>query len=48
MRAFYPEDPLDFEDRKQNKALGLPEEDLDEFTKIAVTMAEKKEGFLDR
>lgn len=46
-RVFYPNDDGNFEKRKgtQNEMLGLPKEDLDEYTKIAVEMAEKNPGF---
>ena len=39
-RVFYPDGGGDFEASRglQNDVLGLPKEDLDEFTKIAVQM----------
>ncbi|WPH00018.1 Hypothetical protein R9X50_00284100 [Acrodontium crateriforme] len=37
-RAFYPEDPADGSKKLQNEALGLPEEDFDDFTRIGVDM----------
>jgi tryptophan synthase beta chain len=35
-RAFFPDAPLDFSGKLDNEKLGLPEEDIDEYTKIAV------------
>ena len=37
-RLFYPDGAADFNDRLDNEALGLPKEDLDEFTKLATEM----------
>jgi NmrA-like family len=45
-RMFMKDAPSDFEDRLENKALGLPEEDLDKST--AVTVQWDKEGKFDR
>ena len=43
-RVFYPNGGGDFEKERglQNEVLGLPKEDLDEFTKVAVKMWEQK------
>jgi len=42
-RVFYPNGDGDYSEKVHNKLLGLPVEDLDERTKIAVRMAENKE-----
>lgn len=42
-RMFYPGNPGDFSNRLDNKVLGLPEEDLDEATKVAIKMAKAGE-----
>ena len=39
-RVFYPDGCGDFEDKLHNQALGLPKEDLDEFTKKGIELAE--------
>ncbi|KAL5342465.1 hypothetical protein BJX70DRAFT_355888 [Aspergillus crustosus] len=40
-RAFYPEDPGDCSAKAQNGLLGLPEERLDEFTKVGIEMVQE-------
>jgi hypothetical protein len=42
-RLFFPDGAADFNDRLDNEALGLPKEDLDEFTKVAIDMAARGE-----
>ena len=37
-RAFYPDDPNDFAAKAQNELLGLPDESLDESTKVGMDM----------
>ena len=46
-RCFFPDRPGDFEVEggDDNEKLGLPKEDLDEFTKIGVQLAES--GYFD-
>ncbi len=45
-RVFYPDGSGDFETSKglQNNILGLPKEDIDEYTKVALQMAEEEDG----
>ncbi|KAI9808893.1 MAG: hypothetical protein M1827_007168 [Pycnora praestabilis] len=45
-RVFYPDGSGDFESSKglQNGIMGLPKEDIDEYTKLALQMAEAKVG----
>jgi len=42
-RSMYPTGDSDFSDKLHNKVLGLPQEDLDERTKVAVQMAQNNE-----
>jgi hypothetical protein len=42
-RLFFPDGAADYNSRLDNKVLGLPEESLDEFTKLAVEMAARGE-----
>lgn len=44
-RVFFPEGDSDYTSRLDNEKLGLPKEDLDEYTNIAVKMAEKGNTF---
>lgn len=44
-RVFFPDGAADYSSKLHNKELGLPEENLDEYTKIAIEMAEKGEDF---
>jgi hypothetical protein len=46
-RVFYPDESGDFEKRHglQNELLGLPKEDIDESTKVAIKMAEQGSPF---
>jgi hypothetical protein len=43
-RMFYPEAPGDYSAKLDNEKLGLPKEDLDEWTKVAVKMAKEGEN----
>lgn len=45
-RVFYPDGSGDFETSKglQNNILGLPKEDIDEYNKVALQMAEEEDG----
>lgn len=48
-RMFFPDSPVDFDKQgieRDNEKLGLPKEDLDEFTKLAVEMA--KDGYMEK
>nr|POF17749.1 hypothetical protein CFP56_13161 [Quercus suber] len=46
-RAFYPEDPaLVPHEKLHNTLLGLPQEDIDEATRVAVDMANKGQDFI--
>ena len=49
-RFFYPDGSGDFETSKglHNDTLGLPKEDIDEYTKVALRMAEEKGGLGER
>lgn len=49
-RAFYPDGSGDFETSKglHNDILGLPKEDIDEYTKIALQMAEEQSELVNR
>ncbi|OLN97973.1 hypothetical protein CCHL11_02468 [Colletotrichum chlorophyti] len=40
-RAFYPEDPSDLSAKAQNELLGLPDESLDEATKVGIDLIKK-------
>ena len=42
-RLFYPDGAADFNDRLDNDRLGLPKENLDDMTKVAVEMAARGE-----
>lgn len=44
-RTFFKENPGNFSAKAHNKVLGLPQEDLDERTKIAVEMAARHEQY---
>ena len=48
-RMFYPDGSGDFETSKglHNDILGLPKEDIDEYTKVALQMAEEKGGLAE-
>ncbi len=43
-RMFYPDSPGDFSKKLDNDKLGLPREDLDEWTAVAVKMAKEGEN----
>lgn len=48
-RMFFPDSPCDLDKHgieRENEKLGLPKEDLDEFTKLAVEMA--KDGYMEK
>ncbi len=46
-RVFYPDGSGDYETSKglQNDILGLPKEDIDEYTRVALRMAEEQSGW---
>lgn len=43
-RAFFADDAMDHEAKIANEVLGLPKEDFDEATRVAVSMARKLQG----
>lgn len=47
-RAFYPDDPNDLSAKAQNELLGLPDEDLDESTKVGVDLVKVLQGRAER
>ncbi|CAM1504855.1 Fc.00g024460.m01.CDS01 [Cosmosporella sp. VM-42] len=47
-RAFYPSDPNDISAKAQNKLLGLPDESLDESTKVGVDMVKVLQRRVER
>ncbi|KFY28138.1 hypothetical protein V491_00615 [Pseudogymnoascus sp. VKM F-3775] len=47
-RAFYPEDSLDFSAKTQNELLGLPNESLDESTKVGIDMVKQLQERAER
>ena len=47
-RAFYPDDPNDLSAKAQNELLGLPDESLDEFTKIGIDMVKDLQRRVER
>ncbi|KAJ3526379.1 hypothetical protein NM208_g11220 [Fusarium decemcellulare] len=46
-RIFFPKDPGNFDSKVHNATLGLPEEILDERTKVAIEMAKKFAAYTD-
>jgi hypothetical protein len=47
-RAFYPDDPNDLSAKAQNELLGLPEESLDEATKVGIDMVKELQLRVER
>ncbi|KAF7551136.1 hypothetical protein G7046_g7803 [Stylonectria norvegica] len=47
-RGFYPEDPSDLSAKVQNKLLGLPEESLDESTKVGIDLVDVLQRRVER
>lgn len=47
-RGFYPDDPSDCSAKAQNELLGLPEESLDEATKVGIDMVKELQRRVER
>lgn len=47
-RAFYPDDPNDLSTKAQNELLGLPDESLDESTKVGIDMVKDLQQRVER
>ncbi|KAB8068693.1 hypothetical protein BDV29DRAFT_162162 [Aspergillus leporis] len=47
-RAFYPDNPNELSAKAQNEILGLPNESLDEFTKVGIDMVKELQGRVER
>ncbi|KAJ5099739.1 hypothetical protein N7532_006740 [Penicillium argentinense] len=47
-RAFYPDDPNDFSAKAQNELLGLPDESLDESTKVGIDLVKELQLRVER
>ncbi|KAL2824418.1 hypothetical protein BDW59DRAFT_162521 [Aspergillus cavernicola] len=47
-RAFYPDEPNELSAKAQNEMLGLPDESLDEFTKVGIDMVKELQGRVER
>ncbi|KAF5568205.1 isoflavone reductase family [Fusarium phyllophilum] len=47
-RAFYPDDPSNLAAKAQNELLGLPDESLDEATKLGIDLVEVLQGRAER
>ncbi|KNG89279.1 putative isoflavone reductase family protein (CipA) [Aspergillus nomiae NRRL 13137] len=47
-RAFYPDDPSDLSAKAQNELLGLPDENLDESTKVGIDLVKELQRRVER
>lgn len=47
-RAFYPDDPNDLSAKAQNQLLGLPDENLDEATRVGIELVKELQLRVER